>query len=206
MTPSSMPQQRTGDSPFIADTAEVAPGAQIGARTKVWHHAQVDPEARIGADCVLGKGVHVCSAAVIGDKVKLQDGCGVYGATLEDGVMLAPGVYLLEDPAPRAIDPLGHLKSRDDWQRQPVTVRYGATIGANAVVAPGVTIGRFAMIAVGSVIARDVPDHALMMGNPARQVGWVCRCGHRTDDSFTCPACERRYVQGPYGLSLDQDS
>ena len=189
------------NGPMIAASAEVAAGARIGVRTRIWHQTQVDADVRLGADCVLGKGVHVSSAAVIGDKVKIQDGCGVYGAVLEDGVMLAPGVYLLEDPAPRAITPDGHLKGRDDWRREPVTVRYGATIGANAVVVPGVTVGRFAMVAVGTVVGHDVPDHGLVMGNPARQVGWACQCGHRLDDILTCPSCGRRYLERSHGLS-----
>ncbi|MFG1711930.1 DapH/DapD/GlmU-related protein [Micromonospora sp. NPDC049203] len=192
----------TADTPFIAESAEVADAACVGARTRIWHHAQVDGEVRIGEDCVLGKGVHVASAAVIGNRVKIQDGCGVYGAVLEDGVMLAPGVYLLEDFAPRAVNPAGHLKGRDDWRREPVTIRYGATVGANAVIAPGVTVGRYAMVAIGTVVGHDVPDYGLVMGNPARQIGWACRCGHRLDDNLTCPACGRFYRQGSNGLSL----
>lgn len=201
MTSSTTPRYDSdSEAPIIAASAEVADGARVGARTRIWHQSQVDADVRIGTDCVLGKGVHVSSAAVIGNRVKIQDGCGVYGAVLEDGVMLAPGVYLLEDPAPRAITPDGHLKGRDDWRREPVTVRYGATIGANAVIAPGVTVGRFAMVAVGTVVGRDVPDHGLVMGNPARQVGWACQCGHRLDDILTCPSCGRTYWQRPHGL------
>ncbi|MGI5180566.1 acyltransferase [Dactylosporangium sp. CA-152071] len=190
------------DAPRIAPSADVAT-SHVGARTRIWHYAQVDAEVRLGADCVIGKGVHVASAAVIGDRVKIQDGCGVFGATLEDGVMLAPGVYLLEDPAPRAITPDGDLKGRNDWRREPVTIRYGATIGANAVIAPGVTIGRYAMVSIGTIVGRDVPDHALMAGNPARQVGWACMCGQRLDDTLSCSACGRQYLQRPNGrLSL----
>ncbi|WP_028188828.1 acyltransferase [Salinispora pacifica] len=193
---------RALDAPFIAESAEVAPAARLGARSRIWHHSQVDAGVRIGEDCVLGKGVHVASAAVIGNRVKIQDGCGVFGATLEDGVMLAPGVYLLEDQAPRAVNPSGHLKGRKDWRRDPVTIRYGATIGANSVIAPGVTIGRYALVGIGSVVGHDVPDHGLVMGNPARQLGWSCMCGHRLNDTLACPSCGRLYHQRPYGLSL----
>ncbi|MEU1813102.1 acyltransferase [Micromonospora aurantiaca (nom. illeg.)] len=194
--------QPAQDEPFVADSAVVAAGARIGARSRIWHHTQLDADVRIGEDCVLGKGVHVASAAVIGNRVKIQDGCGVFGALLEDGVLLAPGVYLLEDPAPRAVTPDGELKGRQDWRREPVTVRYGATVGANSVIAPGVTVGRFAMVGIGTVVGRDVPDHALVMGNPARQVGWACMCGHRLDEIQTCPTCGRQYLQRPHGLSL----
>jgi UDP-2-acetamido-3-amino-2,3-dideoxy-glucuronate N-acetyltransferase len=188
-------------SPMIDASAEVAPGARVGDRTRVWHQAQVTDDVTIGTDCVLGKGVYISSAAQIGNRVKIQNGCGVFGAVLEDGVMLAPGVYLLEDPAPRAVTPTGQLKGRHDWRREPVTVRQGATIGANAVVAPGVTVGRYAMVTIAAAVHRDVPDHGLVAGNPARQVGWVCQCGHRLDENLACPTCGLHYQQQPGGLS-----
>lgn len=186
---------------IIHDTAEVHATARIGPRTRIWHQVQVGEDVSIGADCVLGKGVYAASAAVIGDRVKIQNGCGIFGARLEDEVMLAPGVYLLEDPAPRAAAPDGAPKQWQDWTRMPVTVRRGATVGANAVVAPGVTVGRYALVAIGSAVNRDVPDHALVAGNPARQVGWVCRCGKHLDDTLSCPTCQLRYITGEHGLS-----
>lgn len=187
---------------FIHDTAEVHPSARVGARTRIWHQVQVGEGVQVGADCVLGKGVYVSSAAVIGDRVKIQNGCGVFGARLEEEVMLAPGVYLLEDPAPRAATPQGAPKAWDDWTRRPVTIRRGATVGANAVIAPGVTVGRYALVAIGSAVNRDVPDHALVAGNPARQVGWVCRCGKHLDETLTCPTCQISFVTGEHGPSL----
>ena len=187
---------------MIHDTAEIHPGAHVGARSRVWHQAQVGDGVRIGEDCVLGKGVYVSSAAVIGDRVKIQNGCGVFGARLADEVMLAPGVYLLEDPAPRAATPHGQPKGRDDWTRRPVTIAHGVTVGANAVVAPGVTVGRYALIAIGSAVHRNVTNHALVAGNPARQVGWVCRCGSRLDDELSCPACRLGYRTEPSGLVI----
>jgi UDP-2-acetamido-3-amino-2,3-dideoxy-glucuronate N-acetyltransferase len=186
----------------VHPTAEVHTNARVGAGTRIWHQVQVGEDVTIGDDCVLGKGVYVSSATVIGHRVKIQNGCGVFGARLEDEVMLAPGVYLLEDPTPRAATPLGAPKSRDDWTRHPVTIRRGATVGANAVVAPGVTVGRYALIAIGSAVHRDVLDHALVAGNPARQVGWVCRCGKRLDDELTCPSCALSYTNTECGLAL----
>jgi UDP-2-acetamido-3-amino-2,3-dideoxy-glucuronate N-acetyltransferase len=204
MTETTSDSSATGVHPeaMVHPTAEVHSGAQVGARTRLWHQVQVGEGVAIGEDCVLGKGVYVSSAAVIGDRVKIQNACGVFGARLDDEVMLAPGVYLLEDPAPRAATPHGTPKSRDDWTRKPVTVRRGATVGANAVVAPGVTVGYYALIAIGSAVHRDVPDHALVAGNPARQVGWVCRCGKRLDDDLTCPSCALRFTQATGGLTL----
>ena len=190
----------------IHPTAEAHPSAAIGARTRIWHQAQLGDGVTVGADCVIGKGAYVSSAAVVGDRVKIQNGCGVFGAHLEDEVMLAPGVYLLEDPTPRATTPQGTPKAWQDWTREPVTVRRGATIGANAVVAPGVTVGRYALVAIGSAVHRDIPDHALVAGNPARQVGWVCRCGKPLDEELTCPGCHRRHTSTPHGLSsMDLD-
>jgi UDP-2-acetamido-3-amino-2,3-dideoxy-glucuronate N-acetyltransferase len=195
--PTSTPAE---DEPMIDASAEVAVGARIGPRTRIWHQVQITADVQIGADCVLGKGVYVSSSARIGDRTKIQNGCGIFGATLEDDVMVAPGVYLLEDPAPRAVTPHGQPKQWQDWRREPVTVRQGATVGANAVVAPGVTIGRYAMVAIAAAVHRDVPDHGLVGGNPARQIGWVCACGHSLDENLTCPTCDRRYRQCPFGL------
>lgn len=189
-------------SAVVHPTAEVAATAVVGVRSRLWHQVQLGDGVQIGADCVLGKGVYVSSSAVIGNRVKIQNGCGVFGARLEDEVMLAPGVYLLEDPTPRAATLTGTPKRWDDWTRQPVTVRHGATVGANAVVAPGVVIGRYALVTIGSAVNRDVADHALVAGNPARQVGWVCRCGRRLNDSFACPSCQVAYARSEHGLSL----
>jgi UDP-2-acetamido-3-amino-2,3-dideoxy-glucuronate N-acetyltransferase len=189
--------------PVIHPTAEVDDTASIGAGTRIWHQAQVMAGVSIGRDCVLGKGVYIAAGSCLGDRVKVQNGCGVFGAHLDAAAMLGPGVYLLEDPAPRAATADGQPKTRADWRRAPVTVGAGATVGANSVVAPGVTIGRHSMIAIGAVVHRDTLDHALVAGNPARQVGWVCQCGQRLDDALTCTPCARRYQQGPAGLSLD---
>lgn len=179
---------------FIEASATVADTATVGAGTKVWHQAQIGDGVRVGADCVLGKGVYLGAGAVLGDRVKVQNGCGVFGATVEDDVLLAPGVYLLEDPTPRATRPDGLPQGPADWRARPVTVRHGASVGANSTVAPGVVIGPHAMVAIGSAVHRDVPAHALVAGNPARQVGWVCACGTRLDAELRCPACGRGHT------------
>ena len=124
--------------------------------------------------------------------VKLGNYANVFGALLEDEVFVGPLACLLEDPNPRATTPDGARKGPGDFVARPVTVRLGASIGASAVILPGVTIGRFAMVAAGAVVHRHVPDYALMVGNPARQVGYACRCGQRLDEDLAC-ACGRRY-------------
>jgi len=167
----------------IHPTAEVSPAAQVGAGTRIWHQAQVRGGARIGRECIIGKGVYVDVDVQIGDRCKIQNGCSVYrGVTLEDGVFLGPGAILANDRFPRAINPDGTLKGQEDWEVGPVRVRYGASLGASAVVLPGVTVGRWAMVGAASVVTHDVPDHGLVVGNPARLVGFVCSCGARLQE------------------------
>jgi acetyltransferase-like isoleucine patch superfamily enzyme len=179
----------------IHETAEVSEQAQIGDNTSIWHQAQVREHARVGNNCIIGKGVYIDHDVVVGDNVKIQNGAFVYhGVTVEDGVFIGPGVCLTNDKYPRAITPVGDLKGTDDWQVSRVTVRRGASVGARAVVLPGVIVGRFAMVAAGAVVTKDVPDHGLVQGNPARLVGLVCACGRKLtkregEDEPTFMAC-----------------
>jgi len=177
----------------IHPTAEVSSAAKIGEGTRIWHQAQVRERATIGRNCIVGKGVYVDFDVVIGDNVKIQNGAQIYhGATLEDGVFVGPLACLTNDRFPRAITPDGRLKAADDWEVGPIVVRYGASIGAGAIVLPGVTIGRFAMVAAGAVVTASVPDHGLVMGTPARLAGYVCACGRRLVEvagGRRCPRC-----------------
>ena len=182
---------------MIHATAEVSSDARIGSGTRVWHQAQVREGAVIGEECTLGKGVYVDRDVRIGDKVKLENGAQLFrGSTLEDGVFIGPQAVLANDRYPRSITPDGPLKGAADWSEGSVVVRYGASIGAGAVVVPDATIGRWAMVGAGAVVVGDVPDHALVTGNPARQIGWVCKCGARLRPGgaqWTCPACAASY-------------
>jgi len=179
----------------IHPTAEVSPRAQIGAGTRVWHQVQIREGARIGGNCILGKGTYVDFDVQVGDNCKIQNGVFLYhGATVEDGVFLGPGVILTNDRLPRAITPAGALKGNEDWQVGRILIRYGAALGAGAIVLPGVTVGRWALVGAGAVVTRDVPDHGIVVGNPARVVGYACRCGTRMlagseQGSLRCPAC-----------------
>jgi UDP-2-acetamido-3-amino-2,3-dideoxy-glucuronate N-acetyltransferase len=184
----------------IHPTAEVSDGAQLGAGTRVWHQAQVRDGAVIGADCILGKGAYVDAGVHIGDRCKLQNGVFVYhGFDLEDGVFLGPGVMLLNDKSPRAINPDGTLKSDADWTVSKGLIKHGASLGGGVIVLPGLNIGRFAMVGSGSVVTRDVPDHGLVYGNPARLKGFACECGHQAGAAekkggvvnLTCSTCGR---------------
>ena len=136
--------------------------------------------AHIGEECNIGKGVYIDSHVHIGSRVKIQNHVSVFeGVTVEDGVFIGPHVCFTNDLLPRAITPDGKLKSADDWQITPTLVKYGASIGAGSVILCGVAIGEFALIGAGSMVTRDVPAHALVFGNPARQHGYVCRCARR---------------------------
>jgi len=189
---------------YAHPTAEVSPEATIGQGTKIWHQAQVRHGARIGRDCILGKGVYIDFEVTIGQRCKLQNGVYVYhGATVEDGVFLGPGVMLLNDKHPRAINPDGTFKSDADWQVSPTHVGQGAGIGARTVILPGVRVGQWAIVGAGAVVTRDIPDYGLAYGNPARLVGFVCPCGQRLDVrpekakggvTLKCPGCHLEVV------------
>ena len=169
------------DRPFyIHPTADVSPEAHIGAGTRIWNQVHVREHAYIGETCNIGKGVYIDAHVHIGSCVKIQNHVSIFeGVTLEDGVFVGPHVCFTNDLLPRAITPDGKPKGVDEWEITLTLVKYGASIGASSVILCGVTIGEFALIGAGSVVTRDVPPHALIFGNPARQHGYVCRCAHR---------------------------
>jgi len=165
-------------SAYVHPSADVSPQASVGSESRVWHRAQIREGASLGADCIVGKDVYIDAGVTIGSKVKIQNSALIYhGAAVEDGVFIGPQACLANDSHPRAITTDGALKSADDWTVGPTLVCYGASIGAGALILPGVTVGRFAMVGAGAVVTRDVPEHALVLGIPARQKGYVCRCG-----------------------------
>jgi len=162
----------------LAPSADVHGSAQIGARSRVWDLAQIRADARIGADCVIGRGAYVGVGVRIGDKVKIQNYALVYEpAVIADGVFIGPAAAFTNDLYPRAVTPTGAAKTASDWTPQGVVVGEGASIGARAVCVAPITIGRWAMVAAGAVVTTNVPDFALMVGVPARRVGWVGRAG-----------------------------
>jgi UDP-2-acetamido-3-amino-2,3-dideoxy-glucuronate N-acetyltransferase len=177
----------------IHPTALVEAGAEIGSGTRIWHYSHIRTGARIGEDCILGHSVYVDSGAVIGSNVKLQNRVSVYrGVTLEDGVFVGPHATFTNDKYPRAITPDGAQVSEEDWAPVSTLVKVGASVGAGAVVLPGLTIGCWALVGAGAIVVRDVPDHGIVLGNPARLVGWACRCGRRLEpegDGWCCPQC-----------------
>ncbi len=181
----------------IHPTADVSPEAVIGEKTSIWNEAQVREGARVGSECIIGKGVYIDVDVVIGDRVKLENRVSVFkGAELASGVFVGPHSCLLNDRRPRAITPDGQLKSEADWTVSGVKVEAGASIGGGCTVLPGVTIGRFALIGGGSVVTRDVVPHGLVIGNPGRLVGFVCECAAKLDAGGTCPSCSRTHDVG----------
>lgn len=173
---------------FIHPTAEVSVEAKIGDGTKIWNHAQVRENCVIGRDCIISKNVYIDTKVILGNRVKVQNNVNIYhGVEVEDDVFLGPSMTFTNDFYPRAFN--------SDWQITNTLVKKGASIGANSTIVCGNTIGEYSMIGSGSVVTRDVPAYALVVGNPARQIGWVCKCGHRLDENGKCPACNLEYDQ-----------
>jgi UDP-2-acetamido-3-amino-2,3-dideoxy-glucuronate N-acetyltransferase len=195
------------DSPQIDPTADVDESAQVGPRTTVWHLAQIRENARLGVDCIVGRGAYVGPGVIIGDRVKLQNYALVYEpARLEDEVFIGPAAVLINDLYPRSADVTGKLKRPADWEALGVVIRHGASIGARAVVGPGLIVGRFALVAAGAVVTKPVPDFALVAGVPARRIGWVGRAGSRLvalgDVAWGCPKTGERYEEVGGTLAL----
>lgn len=191
-------------------SADVADDAQLGEGTSIWHLAQVREGAVLGENCIVGRGAYVGTGVRLGDNCKLQNYALVYEpAVLEDGVFIGPAVVLTNDLYPRSITPDGALKRGDDWEAVGVTVRRGASIGARAVCVAPVTIGAWALVAAGSVVVKDVPDHALVAGVPARRLGWVGRAGvpleAAGDGHWRCPETGERYTERDGALTRDAD-
>lgn len=192
--------------PVIKNSAQVAPSATLGSGTTVWELAQVREDAHLGAGCIVGRGAYVGTGCVLGNNVKLQNHALVYEpARLGDGVFIGPAAVLTNDQYPRAVDPEGILKRASDWVAVAVEIAEGASVGARAVCVAPLTVGRWAMIAAGAVVTRDVPDFALVVGVPARQIGWVGRAGHRLvegpDGGWACPVTGSSYVESEGVLS-----
>jgi UDP-2-acetamido-3-amino-2,3-dideoxy-glucuronate N-acetyltransferase len=182
---------------FIDPTAIVEDGATIGARSKVWGGAVVRRGARIGADCIIGRGAFIDADVSLGDRCKVQNLALVYhGVTAGNGVFIGPNAILTNDRFPRAQSPDGGLADASDWVVSPIRVGDGVSIGAGAVIVAGVTLGDYCMVGAGGVASRDISPRALVVGSPAKRIGWVCDCGSRLPNegtTLTCGACSRTY-------------
>lgn len=179
------------DKTFVHPTSIVDEGAQVGDGTKIWHWVHVTSGARIGARCALGQNCYIGGKAVIGNNVRLQNNVSVYdNVTLEDDVFCGPSMVFTN-----VINPRAHVSRKDEYLA--TVVRRGASIGANATVVCGNTVGRYAFVGAGAVVAKDVPDYALVVGVPARRIGWMCQCGVRLPagtGEIACAGCGSRYT------------
>ncbi len=173
---------------FAHHSAEIDEGCTINSGTKIWHFSHVLSDTKIGANCNIGQNVVIGPGVTIGDGCKIQNNVSVYkGVHLEDDVFCGPSMVFTNVYNPRAA-----IRKMDELRA--TLVRKGATIGANATVICGITIGRYAFIGAGAVVTKDVPDYALMVGNPASRMGWVCECGERLGDGMKCEICGKEYV------------
>ena len=176
----------------IHRTAEVSASSDIGDGSVVWAFAQVRDGAKIGRSCIIGNGAYVDKNVVIGDSVKIQNSAQLFeGCQIDAEVFIGPGAIIANDAFPRSTNPDGSIKSASDWKLLATRVNRGASVGAGAILLGGITIGRYAMIGAGAVVTKDVPEHALVVGNPGKIIGAVGVCGHtQTEESPSeCPIC-----------------
>ncbi len=179
---------------FIHETAVVDEPSDIGFGTRIWHFCHVMSGCRIGEGCNFGQNVFVGAGARIGNHVKVQNNVSIYdGVEIADRVFLGPSMVFTNVSTPRS-----GVSRRDRYER--TVVQTGATVGANATIVCGHTIGAYAFIGAGAVVTRDVPEHGLMVGNPARRMGWMCACGARLREDLRCPECERGYSLDKNGM------
>ncbi|MFA9375909.1 MAG: N-acetyltransferase [Lachnotalea sp.] len=174
---------------FVHESSYIDDNVTIGEGTKIWNFSHVQKGVQIGEQCSLGQNVNISNNVKIGNGVKIQNNVSVYESVeLEDFVFCGPSMVFTNDLTPRSKYPKGSAGYKS------TLVKYGASIGANATIVCGNTIGRWAMIASGAVVTKDVPNYALMVGVPAKQVGWVCECGTSLNENHKCSQCGREYV------------
>ncbi len=180
---------------FVHESSYIDDNVKIGADTKIWHFCHIQSGAIIGEKCSLGQNVNISNNVIVGNGVKIQNNVALYeGVELEDFVFCGPSCVFTNDLTPRSKYPKGRAAYKK------TLVKIGASIGANATVVCGHTIGKWALIGAGAVVTSNVPDHALMLGIPARQKGWACECGELLKENLICEKCGRKYRHAECGL------
>jgi len=184
------------DESFVHESSYVDDGAVIGTGTKVWHFCHVMPGAVIGERCSLGQNVVVMNRVRLGNNVKVQNNVSIYeGVELEDDVFCGPSMVFTN-----VVNPRSHIPRKHEYRR--TLVRRGSSIGANATIVCGVTLGEYSFVGAGAVVTADVPDYALVVGVPAKRIGWMCHCGERLGDAGAgnCKACGTSYERAGDGI------
>jgi len=183
-----------GGTYYRHESSYVDEGAVVGENTKIWHFSHIMSGAKIGARCSLGQNVNVAGRAVLGNGVKVQNNVSIYDdVVIEDDVFCGPSMVFTNVMNPRAF-----VERKHEYKK--TIIKKGASIGANATIVCGVTLGEYCFIGAGSVVTKDVPPYALMYGNPARQHGWVCKCGEKLDSTLFCKTCNKKYNLDNSGL------
>lgn len=178
------------------ESAYVDEGAVIGANTRVWHFCHIMPNAKIGERCSIGQNVNIGSRAVLGNGVKVQNNVSIYDdVIIEDDVFCGPSMVFTN-----VINPRAFVERKHEYKQ--TLVKKGAAIGANATIVCGTTLGEYCFVGAGSVVTKDVPAHAMVYGSPARQHGWVCKCGVKLDAALCCPECGSKYCLSSRGLTV----
>lgn len=173
---------------YFHESSYIDNNVSVGEGTKIWHFCHIQSGAKIGKNCSLGQNVNIGNNVKIGNYVKIQNNVSVYeGVELEDFVFCGPSMVFTNDLTPRSMYP----KGTETYKK--TLVKYGATIGANATIVSGNTVGEWAMIGAGAVVIKNVPAYALVVGVPAKQIGWVCECGAKLNDDYKCDQCDREY-------------
>ena len=182
----------------VSKNAIVSNEASLGKNVTVWDYSQVRENVKIGHNSKIGSNVYIDSDVVIGENCKIQNSACLYNPSrLDDGVFIGPNVILTNDRNPRAVTPEGELKNALDWIKSGVIVKYGASIGAGAICIGPITIGSWSLVGAGSVVTKNVPDYALIVGSPAHQIGWVGEAGFkleiRSKNILECPETGDKY-------------
>lgn len=184
---------------FVHESSYVDEPCKIGKGTKIWHFSHIMANSTIGENCNIGQNVVISPGVVIGNGVKIQNNVSVYtGVICEDDVFLGPSCVFTN-----VINPRSHIVRKDEYRQ--TRIKKGASIGANATIVCGHTIGKHAFIGAGSVVTKDVPDYALVVGVPAKVVGYVCECGNRLDEGMQCFDCSQRYISKP-GQEIEKEN
>lgn len=174
---------------FVHESSYIDDNCEIGEGTKIWHFSHIMSNSKIGKNCNIGQNVVISPDVVLGDGVKIQNNVSVYtGVKCEDGVFLGPSCVFTN-----IINPRSFITRKDEYKD--TLIKKGASIGANATIVCGNIIGKYALIGAGSVVTKDVPDYALIVGNPGRIKGYVCECGVKLDNELNCSACGKKYKE-----------